>query len=56
MAGLLSLLGQLDAPRRTDGRRSWRASLQQAVGPMLGMAYVNPTNRSLRVRTSFTVS
>jgi hypothetical protein len=30
-------------------------TLRQAVGPTLGMAYVNPSNQPVRVRTSFTV-
>lgn len=31
-------------------------TLRQAVGPMLGMAYLNPTNHPLHVRTSFIVN
>jgi hypothetical protein len=36
---------------RTRGK-----TLRQAVGPMLGMAFLNPTNRPLHVRTSFIVN
>jgi hypothetical protein len=36
---------------RTRGK-----TLRQAVGPMLGMAYLNPTNHPLHVRTSFIVN
>jgi hypothetical protein len=36
---------------RTRGK-----TLRQAVGPMLGMAYLNPTSHPLHVRTSFIVN
>jgi hypothetical protein len=35
--------------------RARAKTLHQAVGATLGIAYVNPTNHPLRVRTSFTV-